>query len=136
MQAFVQGALDILVSTTVIEVGVDVANVTVMLVENAEHFGLAQLHQLRGRVGRGQAQAYCLLLTGPALSKEGRQRLRVMQESTDGFFVAEQDLQDPRSRRVAGNQAVRAPGVARRQCVASCDLFRAGAPGGLCTARC
>lgn len=93
MQAFVQGAIDILVSTTVIEVGVDVANATVMLVENAEHFGLAQLHQLRGRVGRGQAQAYCLLLTGPALSKEGRQRLRVMQESTDGFYVAEQDLQ-------------------------------------------
>ncbi|MGE3536390.1 MAG: ATP-dependent DNA helicase RecG [Candidatus Tectimicrobiota bacterium] len=93
MQAFVQGALDILVSTTVIEVGVDVPNATVMLVENAEHFGLAQLHQLRGRVGRGQAQAYCLLLTGPALSKEGRQRLRVMQESTDGFYVAEQDLQ-------------------------------------------
>ena len=93
MQAFVQGELDILVSTTVIEVGVDVANATVMLVENAEHFGLAQLHQLRGRVGRGKAQAYCVLLTGPALSKEGRQRLRVMQDSTDGFFVAEQDLQ-------------------------------------------
>src|SRR5215470_12548646 len=93
MQAFVQGDLDILVSTTVIEVGVDVANATVMLVENAEHFGLAQLHQLRGRVGRGKAQAYCVLLTGPALSKEGRQRLRVMQDSTDGFFVAEQDLQ-------------------------------------------
>src|SRR5881396_3348159 len=93
MQAFVQGELDILVSTTVIEVGVDVANATVMLVENAEHFGLAQLHQLRGRVGRGTAQAYCVLLTGPALSKEGRQRLRVMQDSTDGFFVAEQDLQ-------------------------------------------
>src|SRR6266446_5090205 len=93
MQAFVQGELDILVSTTVIEVGVDVANATVMVIENAEHFGLAQLHQLRGRVGRGQAQAYCVLLTGPALSKEGRQRLRVMQDSTDGFFVAEQDLQ-------------------------------------------
>jgi ATP-dependent DNA helicase RecG len=93
MQAFVEGAIDILVSTTVIEVGVDVANATVMLVENAEHFGLAQLHQLRGRVGRGKAQAYCVLLTGPALSKEGRQRLRVMQDSTDGFFVAEQDLQ-------------------------------------------
>ena len=93
MQAFVQGELDILVSTTVIEVGVDVANATVMLVENAEHFGLAQLHQLRGRVGRGKAQAYCVLLTGPALSKEGRQRLRVMQDSTDGFYVAEQDLQ-------------------------------------------
>ena len=93
MQTFVQGEIDILVSTTVIEVGVDVANATVMLIENAEHFGLAQLHQLRGRVGRGQAQAYCVLLTGPALSKEGRQRLHVMQDSTDGFYVAEQDLQ-------------------------------------------
>jgi len=93
MQAFVAGELDILVSTTVIEVGVDVPNATVMLIENAEHFGLAQLHQLRGRVGRGEAQAYCVLLTGPALSKEGRQRLRVMQDSTDGFYVAEQDLQ-------------------------------------------
>jgi len=93
MQAFVQGEIDILVSTTVIEVGVDVANATVMLVENAEHFGLAQLHQLRGRVGRGTAQAYGVLLTGPALSKEGRQRLHVMQDSTDGFYVAEQDLQ-------------------------------------------
>lgn len=93
MQAFVQGELDILVSTTVIEVGVDVPNATVMLIENAEHFGLAQLHQLRGRVGRGQAQSYCALLTGAALSQEGRERLRVMQESTDGFYVAEQDLQ-------------------------------------------
>lgn len=93
MQAFVQGTLHILVSTTVIEVGVDVPNATVMLVENAERFGLAQLHQLRGRVGRDVAQATCILLTGDKLSKEGRQRLRVMEESTDGFYVAEQDLQ-------------------------------------------
>lgn len=93
MQGFIHGSIDILVATTVIEVGVDVPNATVMLVENAEHFGLAQLHQLRGRVGRGQAQAYCMLLAGHALSKEGRQRLRVMQDSSDGFFVAEQDLQ-------------------------------------------
>ncbi len=93
MQAFVQGEVDILVATTVIEVGVDVPNATVMLIENAERFGLAQLHQLRGRVGRGKAQSYCALLTGPALSKEGRERLRVMQESTDGFYVAEHDLQ-------------------------------------------
>jgi len=71
----------------------DVPNTTVMLIENAERFGLAQLHQLRGRVGRGKAQSYCVLLTGAALSKEGRERLRVMQESTDGFYVAEQDLQ-------------------------------------------
>jgi ATP-dependent DNA helicase RecG len=92
MQAFKRGALDILVCTTVIEVGVDVSNATVMVIENAERFGLAQLHQLRGRVGRGKAQSYCLLVAGQTLSKEGRQRLRVMQESTDGFHVAEQDL--------------------------------------------
>jgi ATP-dependent DNA helicase RecG len=92
MQAFKQGTLHILVCTTVIEVGVDVPNATVMIIENAERFGLAQLHQLRGRVGRGTAQAYCLLVAGQTLSKEGRQRLRVMQDSTDGFHVAEQDL--------------------------------------------
>ena len=93
MGAFVAGRVQILVSTTVIEVGVDVANATVMLVENAERFGLAQLHQLRGRVGRGTARATCLLLPGHKLSRESRQRLKVMQESTDGFYVAEQDLQ-------------------------------------------
>ena len=93
MGAFVAGRVQILVSTTVIEVGVDVANATVMLIENAERFGLAQLHQLRGRVGRGTARATCLLLPGEKLSRESRQRLKVMQESTDGFYVAEQDLQ-------------------------------------------
>jgi ATP-dependent DNA helicase RecG len=93
MRAFKDRTLDILVCTTVIEVGVDVPNASVMVIENAERFGLAQLHQLRGRVGRGTAQSYCLLIAGQALSKEGRQRLRVMQESTDGFYVAEQDLQ-------------------------------------------
>jgi ATP-dependent DNA helicase RecG len=93
MHAFKQGTLDILVCTTVIEVGVDVPNATVMVIENAERFGLAQLHQLRGRVGRGTAQSYCLLVAGQTLSKEGRQRLRVMEESTDGFYVAEQDLE-------------------------------------------
>lgn len=93
MHDFLHGTVHILVSTTVIEVGVDVPNATVMLVENAERFGLAQLHQLRGRVGRGKAQSYCVLLPGAALSQEGRERLRVMQESTDGFYVAEQDLQ-------------------------------------------
>ncbi len=93
MRAFKQRELDILVCTTVIEVGVDIPNATVMVIENAEHFGLAQLHQLRGRVGRGADQAYCLLIAGDKLSKEGRQRLLVMQESNDGFYVAEQDLQ-------------------------------------------
>ena len=92
MAAFVDGRLHILVSTTVIEVGVDVANATVMVIENAERFGLAQLHQLRGRVGRGAAPATCLLLAGKRLSREGRHRLDVIRQSTDGFYVAEQDL--------------------------------------------
>ena len=92
MGEFVAGRLKILVSTTVVEVGVDVPNATVMVIENAERFGLAQLHQLRGRVGRGNAPATCLLLAGKRLSREGRQRLEVIQESTDGFHVAEQDL--------------------------------------------
>ena len=92
MAAFAAGRLNILVSTTVIEVGVDVANATLMVIENAERFGLAQLHQLRGRVGRGKAPATCLLLAGNRLSREGRRRLQVMQDSTDGFYVAEQDL--------------------------------------------
>jgi ATP-dependent DNA helicase RecG len=93
MSAFKQRDLDILVCTTVIEVGVDIPNATVMVIENAEHFGLAQLHQLRGRVGRGADQSYCLLIASDKLSQEGRQRLLVMQESNDGFYVAEQDLQ-------------------------------------------
>jgi ATP-dependent DNA helicase RecG len=93
MGTFAKGRLQILVSTTIIEVGVDIANATVMLIENAERFGLAQLHQLRGRVGRGSARATCLLLPGQKMSREGRHRLKVMQESTDGFYVAEQDLQ-------------------------------------------
>ena len=92
MGAFVEGRLKVLVSTTVVEVGVDVANATVMLIENAERFGLAQLHQLRGRVGRGGAPATCLLLAGKRLSRAGRRRLEVILESTDGFYVAEQDL--------------------------------------------
>jgi len=93
MRGFAEGGIQILVSTTIIEVGVDIANATVMLIENAERFGLAQLHQLRGRVGRGAARATCLLLPGEKLGRESRQRLKVMQESTDGFYVAEQDLQ-------------------------------------------
>ena len=92
MAAFAAGRLHVLVSTTVVEVGVDVANATVMVIENAERFGLAQLHQLRGRVGRGEAPSTCLLVAGKRLSREGRQRLEVIQQSTDGFYVAEQDL--------------------------------------------
>src|SRR5437016_5450479 len=83
MQRFKEGEIRILVSTTVIEVGVDVPNATVMIVEHAERFGLAQLHQLRGRVGRGAAQSYCILMT-EKLNDAGRERIRTLVESTDG----------------------------------------------------
>src|SRR6185312_16231620 len=82
----------ILVTTTVVEVGVDVANATVMIVEHAERFGLSQLHQLRGRVGRSAHQAYCFLLYQPPLSDEARERLHAMTDTTDGFEIAERDL--------------------------------------------
>jgi len=91
MQRFARGELDVLVSTTVIEVGVDMPNATVMLVENASRFGLAQLHQLRGRVGRGAHQSYCFLVDTPR-SDAGRERLRITQKISDGFELAEEDL--------------------------------------------
>jgi len=91
MQRFKEGQVQILVSTTVIEVGVDVPNATVMLVEQAERFGLAQLHQLRGRVGRGGAQSYCILVT-EKMNDAARQRIRTLVESTDGFYISEMDL--------------------------------------------
>lgn len=92
MLAFKRGEMDILVSTTVIEVGVDVPNATLMLIVHAERFGLAQLHQLRGRVGRGGDQSYCFLLAYEPLSEEARRRLEVMVRSNNGFIIAEEDL--------------------------------------------
>ncbi|HEX8193101.1 MAG TPA: ATP-dependent DNA helicase RecG [Allosphingosinicella sp.] len=92
MAAFSQGAIFVLVATTVIEVGVDVPNATLMIVEGADRFGLAQLHQLRGRVGRGEGRSVCLLLRGNALSETGRARLALMRETNDGFRIAEEDL--------------------------------------------
>lgn len=92
MTAFSQGELKVLVSTTVIEVGVNVPNATLMVIENAERFGLAQLHQLRGRVGRGQEQSYCVLLAGND-SPEVMERLQVLRDSDDGFYLAEKDLE-------------------------------------------
>ena len=93
MSRFQNGEIDVLVSTTVIEVGVDVPNATVMVVEHAERFGLSQLHQLRGRIGRGAAKSYCVLMTGGKISPEGEERLRTMVRTQDGFEIAERDLQ-------------------------------------------
>ena len=92
MQAFQRGETKILVATTVIEVGVDVPNASIIVIERAESFGLAQLHQLRGRVGRGQEASTCLLLYQAPLSNSGRQRLEVLRETEDGFAIAETDL--------------------------------------------
>jgi ATP-dependent DNA helicase RecG len=92
MNAFARGEYQLLVSTTVVEVGVDVANAAVMLVEHAERFGLSQLHQLRGRVGRGQDQSYCILLYQTPLNEQGRERLKALTDTTDGFVIAERDL--------------------------------------------
>ncbi len=93
MRMFQRGELQILVATTVIEVGVDVPNATVMVIEHAERFGLAQLHQLRGRIGRGAAKSYCILMTGGKVSEEGQRRLDAMVKTNDGFKIAELDLE-------------------------------------------
>jgi ATP-dependent DNA helicase RecG len=93
MKAFADGDIDVLVATTVIEVGVDVPAATIMVIEHAERFGLAQLHQLRGRVGRGADESACLLLYTTPLSEMAKQRLSVMRDTEDGFLIAEKDLE-------------------------------------------
>ena len=93
MQAFANNELKLLVATTVIEVGVNVPNATIMVIEHAERFGLAQLHQLRGRVGRGDRQSFCLLLHAPQLGETAQKRLTMMCETDDGFQIAEKDLE-------------------------------------------
>jgi ATP-dependent DNA helicase RecG len=93
MQRFVSGDTQIMVATTVIEVGVNVPNATVMLIESAEKFGLSQLHQLRGRVGRGAEKSYCVLLTPPGIGKEANERMKIMVQTSSGFEIAEKDLQ-------------------------------------------
>ncbi len=93
MRRFQRGEIDVLIATTVIEVGVDVPNATVMVIEHAERFGLAQLHQLRGRVGRGAAKSYCILMTGGKVSPNAEERLGAMVRTQDGFELAELDLE-------------------------------------------
>jgi ATP-dependent DNA helicase RecG len=92
MQAFARGEIHVLVATTVIEVGVDVPRASIMVIEHAERFGLAQLHQLRGRVGRGADESTCVLLFEEPLTDTAKQRLKVIFETTDGFEIARQDL--------------------------------------------
>jgi ATP-dependent DNA helicase RecG len=92
MQRFIKGETQIMVATTVIEVGVNVPNASVMIIESAERFGLSQLHQLRGRVGRGAEKSYCILMTGNKLSKEAKLRMETMVGTNDGFEIAEVDL--------------------------------------------
>ena len=92
MERFVSGKSQIMVATTVIEVGVNVPNASLMIIESAERFGLSQLHQLRGRVGRGADQSYCILMTGFKLSEDGKTRIETMVRTNDGFEIAEQDL--------------------------------------------
>jgi ATP-dependent DNA helicase RecG len=142
MQAFAHGEVQILVSTTVIEVGVDVPNAAVMVVEHAERFGLSQLHQLRGRVGRGPHQSYCVLLYQAPLTDHGRERLKALTETTDGFVIAERDLAlrgpgDFFGTRQSGMPTLRVGDLlrdhrlmedARREAVAALDDVRASEP--------
>ena len=93
MQAFKEGLIQLLVATTVIEVGVDVPNASLMIIENAERMGLSQLHQLRGRVGRGAVQSHCVLLYKSPLGRVAKQRLSVLRDTNDGFVVAQRDLE-------------------------------------------
>ena len=104
MDNFTNGRINLLVATTVIEVGVDVSNASLMIIENAERLGLAQLHQLRGRVGRGTIESYCLLLYHAPLSTNGSQRLAVLRATNDGFVIAEKDLELRGAGQVLGTQ--------------------------------
>ena len=142
MHAFSRGEINILVSTTVVEVGVDVPNASVMLVEHAERFGLSQLHQLRGRVGRGPHQSYCVLLYQYPLTDQGRERLKALTDTSDGFEIAERDLAlrgpgDFFGTRQSGMPTLRVGDLlrdhqlmeeARREAVASLDDVRQSAP--------
>ena len=128
MESFKAGRTKVLVSTTVIEVGVDVPNATVMVIEQAERFGLAQLHQLRGRVGRGAAQSYCLLVS-EKMGDAARERMRTLVESNDGFYIAEMDLKLRGPGGVFWNETVRAAGVSDCQYCSGSRAAGGGAAG-------
>src|SRR5690554_6375943 len=104
MEQFVKGNTHIMVATTVIEVGVNVPNASLMIIESSERFGLSQLHQLRGRVERGAEKSYCILMTGEKLSQEGKKRIQTMVSSNDGFKIAEVDLEIPGQGDIMGTQ--------------------------------
>jgi ATP-dependent DNA helicase RecG len=123
MSSFAAGRIDILVSTTVIEVGVDVPNATIMLIEHAERFGLAQLHQLRGRVGRGAHSSSCILMTPSRLSDAARQRIHAVVSSTDGFRLAEADLQMRGPGELAGTRQSGIPEFRVANLMADADLL-------------
>ena len=125
MQTFSQGDIDVLVSTTVIEVGVDVPNATLMVIEHAERFGLAQLHQLRGRVGRGSLQSVCVMLYGQALSLTGKQRLKALRDSNDGFWLAEKDLEIRGPGELLGRRQSGIPTLRFANPLRDLDLFKA-----------
>jgi ATP-dependent DNA helicase RecG len=123
MASFKEGPVDLLVATTVIEVGVDVPDATVMVIEHAERFGLAQLHQLRGRIGRGDKASTCLLVYAPPLSETGRARLSVMRDSEDGFRIAEEDLKLRGAGEVLGTRQSGLPTFRLADAAAHNDLF-------------
>jgi ATP-dependent DNA helicase RecG len=123
MEAFKSGGVDILVATTVIEVGVDVPEATIMVIEHAERFGLAQLHQLRGRVGRGTSASSCLLLYQQPLGETARARLKVMRETEDGFRIAEEDLRLRGSGEVLGTRQSGLPAFRVADLLAHGDLL-------------
>jgi ATP-dependent DNA helicase RecG len=125
MRRFVSGEIQILVSTTVIEVGVDVPNASVMVVEHAERFGLSQLHQLRGRVGRGAEQSHCVLLASDKQTEVARERLGIMEETNDGFKIAEKDLEIRGPGEVMGTRQAGLPEFRVANLVRDLDILQA-----------
>ena len=128
MAAFKAGEIQLLVATTVIEVGVDVPNASLMVIEHAERFGLSQLHQLRGRVGRGAAQSACILLYQTPLSETARARLKIIYENSDGFEIARQDLQLRGPGEFLGARQSGVPLLRYRRHRAGSGLARSGPP--------